>query len=207
MSRPRWEQAGDRALLRRVDGALAAGARRAGARLACRVGCTECCLGPFPITLLDARRLAEGLAALSARDPAAASAIRARAREARRVLRRGFPGDGETGRLAEDEDARERFFARHGSRPCPALDPVAGACQLYDARPLSCRTYGPPVRIGREDLPPCRLCFVGAARSEVEGCRVTIDADRLEDHLLRRLDRAGLRVGAETVVAYALPDR
>jgi hypothetical protein len=63
------------------------------------------------------------------------------------------------------------------------------------------------VRIGREDLPPCRLCFVGAARSEVEGCRVTIDADRREDHLLRRLDRAGLRVGAETVVAYALPDR
>jgi hypothetical protein len=36
---------------------------------------------------------------------------------------------------------------------------------------------------------------------------VTIDADRREDHLLRRLDRAGLRVGAETVVAYALPDR
>src|SRR6185503_2437633 len=106
-------------------------------------GCTECCLGPFPITRLDARRLAEGLAELAGRDPEAAAAMRERARQARRALRRGFPGDGATGRLGEDEDARARFFARHGALPCPALDPKSGACGLYAARPLSCRTYGP----------------------------------------------------------------
>jgi Fe-S-cluster containining protein len=204
VNRPRWEQQGDRALLRRVDGALAAGARRAGDHLACRVGCTECCFGPFPITRLDARRLAAGLTDLATRDPQAAAAIRARAHEARRLLRREFPGDGEAGRLSEDEAARQRFFARHGALPCPALDPHSGACQLYAARPLSCRTYGPPLRIGRERLPPCRLCFTEASPREVESCRVDVDAEHLEDRLLKRLDRAGVRVGAETIVAYAL---
>jgi Fe-S-cluster containining protein len=206
MSRPRWEQRGDAALLRRVDGALAAGARRAGAHLACRVGCTECCIGPFPITALDARRLADGLATLAAGDPAAAEAIRARAREARRALRRGFPGDAATGRLGEDEDARERFFERYAALPCPALDPRTGACQLYAARPLTCRSYGPPVRIGREDLPPCRLCFVSAKPAEVDGCRVSVDPHGLEDRLLRQLDAAGVKVAAETLIAYALAE-
>jgi Fe-S-cluster containining protein len=204
MSRPRWEQRGDRALLRRVDEALAEGARRAGARLACRIGCTECCIGPFPITALDARRLGEGLAALAARDPQAAAGIRGRAEEARRAMRRGFPGDGAGGRLGEDEAARERFFARHEALPCPALDPGTGACLLYEARPLSCRSYGPPVRIGREDLPPCRLCFVDTEAGEVERCRVRVDPTGLEDRLLRKLDAAGVAVGPETLVAFAL---
>jgi Fe-S-cluster containining protein len=187
-----------------VDGALAAGARRAGARLACRVGCTECCIGPFPITWLDARRLAEGMAELARRAPARAAAVRDRARTSRRRLRPGFPGDPATGRLSEDEAARERFFERHGEEPCPALDPKSGACELYAARPLSCRSYGPPVRIASEDLPPCRLCFVGSSAREIGRCRVEIDPENLEDRLLRRLLREGEPAGAETVVAFAL---
>jgi hypothetical protein len=84
--------------------------------------------------------------------------------------------------------------------------PGTGACDLYEARPLSCRAYGPPVRIGPEDLPPCRLCFVGAARREITRCRVEIDGAGLEDRLLRRLLRAGAPAGAETVIAFALCD-
>ena len=202
--RHQWESRGDAELLRRVDGTLAAGARRAGPRLACRVGCTECCIGPFPITWLDARRLAEGLAELARLAPARAEAVRARAKASQRKLRRRFPGDPATGRLSEDEAARERFFERHASEPCPALDPESGACDLYAARPLSCRSYGPPVRIANEKLPPCRLCFVGASAREVERCRVEIDPEGLEDRLLRRLLRAGEPAGAETVVAFAL---
>jgi Fe-S-cluster containining protein len=202
--RPAWERRGDALLLRVLDAALADGARRAGSRLACRVGCTECCHGPFPITLLDARRLAEGLSALRERDPARAAAVERRARAATRALRRGFPGDPDTGRLNEDEAAREAFFARHEARPCPALEPATGACALHDARPLTCRTYGPPVRIGDEKLPPCRLCFVGATTREVERCRVTVDREGREDRLLRRLYRAGEPAAAETVVAFAL---
>ena len=54
---------GDAALTQIVDTALAEAARKSGAWLVCRPGCTECCMGPFPITQLDARRLREGLIA------------------------------------------------------------------------------------------------------------------------------------------------
>jgi Fe-S-cluster containining protein len=194
--RPAWEKRGDALLLRVLDAALSDGARRAGSRLACRVGCTECCHGPFPITLLDARRLAEGLSALRERDPARAAAVERRARAATRSLRRGFPGDPDTGRLNEDEAAREAFFSRHEARPCPALEPSTGACALHDFRPLTCRAYGPPVRIGDEKLPPCRLCFVGATTREVERCLVTVDREGREDRLLRRRNRRRVRARA-----------
>lgn len=204
--RPEWELLGDARLLREVDGALAEGARRSGTQLACRRGCTECCLGPFPITLLDARRLAEGLGQLRRSDPGRAAGVAKRARTAVRAMRRGYPGDPGTGRLSEDEAAREGFFDRHGARPCPALDPRSGSCELYEARPLTCRTYGPPVRIGGESLPPCRLCFQAASPRTIARCRVTIDPGDREDRLLRRLYRAGLPAAAETVVAFALAE-
>ena len=206
-SRPGWEARGDGRLLQRVDSALAQGVRRAGERLACKVGCTECCMGPFPITWLDARRLAAGLEALALDEPGRAARIRRRSRAAVRALGRGFPGDPGSGRLNEDEVARERFFDRHGADPCPALDPRRGACELYAWRPLTCRCYGLPVRLGRETLPPCRLCFVGASQREVGRCRVVLDAERMEDRLLRRLLREGEPAGAETVVAFALVGR
>jgi Fe-S-cluster containining protein len=205
--RPRWESLGDERLLRRVDAALEAGAARAGPHLVCRSGCTECCLGPFPIGWLDARRLAEALDALEAHDPRRARAIRSRARRARERMQRGFPGDPASGRLSQDEAARERFFDRHAALPCPALDPRSGACELYSARPLSCRSYGPPVRIGGEDLPPCRLCFVSASPAEIERGRVDVDPEQAEDRLLRRLHRAGEPGAVETLVAHALGRR
>jgi len=203
-SRPRWETRGDSELLHRVDAALATGARRAGGQLACRVGCTECCIGPFPITWLDARRLAAALEELAEREPSRAREIRDRARAAARRMTRGYPGDPASSRLGEDEVARERFFDRHGSLPCPALHPESGACELYEARPLTCRSYGPPVRIGEEDLPPCRLCFVDASAKEVERCRVEVDPEAEEDRLLRELHRVGRPGAVETVVAFAL---
>jgi Fe-S-cluster containining protein len=203
-ARPDWERRGDARLLRVLDAALADGARRAGDRLACRVGCTECCHGPFPITLLDARRLKEGLGELRGREPERAEAIEKRARADVRALRHRFPGDPGTGRLNEDEVAREAFFTRHEARPCPVLDPRTGACELYEARPLTCRAYGPPVRVAAESLPPCRLCFVGASSRTIARCRVSVDPGNLEDRLLRRLFRAGEPAAAETVVAFAL---
>lgn len=207
-TRPDWEKRADARLLRVVDSALAEGVRRSGDRLACRVGCTECCHGPFPITLLDARRMAQGLRELRGRDPDRAAKIEKRGRAAVRALRGGFPGDPDSGRLSEDETAREAFFERHRERPCPALDPRTGGCELYDSRPLTCRAYGPPVRVENENLPPCRLCFVGAAPRTIASCRVTVDGEGLEDRLLRRLFRAGEPAAAETLVAFALlPDR
>ena len=42
----------DRSLIQIVDAALAEAARKSGAWLVCRSGCTECCMGPFSITPL-----------------------------------------------------------------------------------------------------------------------------------------------------------
>ena len=192
----------DRTFLRVLDARLLEGTRRAGPDLACRVGCTECCHGPFPIDALDADRLRRGLRALQASDPPRAAAVVGRAQAAWAALRNGFPGTAGNGRLADDDAAREAFFDRHGAAPCPALDPSQGACDLYAHRPSSCRTYGLPVRIGREDLPPCRLCFQGASRERIESCRVVPDPDDAAAPLLREVeDRDG---AGETVVAHAL---
>jgi Fe-S-cluster containining protein len=185
---------GDARLVAAVDAA-----RRAGGRLACRIGCTECCVGPFPITVLDAVRLAAGLEAL---DPARAAALRERARRAADAMAGAFPGDAASGILSDDEAARDAFLAAHAALPCPALDPETGACELYAHRPLSCRTFGPPMRIEGEDLPPCRLCFVGASADEVEAARGRLDCHALEDPLERELEGAGR--GGETLVAFAV---
>jgi hypothetical protein len=59
-----FPRAKDRALIQIVDAALAEAARRSGEWLVCRPGCTQCCIGVFPINQLDALRLRRGLAEL-----------------------------------------------------------------------------------------------------------------------------------------------
>ncbi|HET9209998.1 MAG TPA: YkgJ family cysteine cluster protein [Thermoanaerobaculia bacterium] len=195
MSRPRPS---DRRLLQEMDEVMAEAARRAGSWLACRPGCAECCHGPFSINRLDARRLREGMVALMQTDPERAWAVVSRAREQLPILREDFPGDPETGVLADGGAAADPYFTRHGSLPCPALDPATGRCDLYAWRPLTCRTFGPPVRIGESALPPCRLCFQGAPAEMVEACRVEPDPHGLEDRLLAPLGEE------ETLIAFAL---
>lgn len=175
----RWVDAEDRRFLRTLDSALAEGARIAGGHLACRIGCTECCVGSFPITQLDARRLQQGWAVLREAEPARASAVLARA---------------------------ERVVAEHDVEgPCPALDPLTGACDLYFARPVTCRTFGLPVRIGGDNLPPCRLCFTSATASDVEAARVTIDPEGDEQAMLAAMEQSGT-TDESTTVAEALVD-
>lgn len=199
----------DRDLVDEVDAVLAKAARLAGSDLACKPGCSECCHGPFPINRLDAGRLREGLAELRKHNPARAEAIVERARRQTAIYHAGFPGDPDAGRLGGDEGVEDLFFERHAGVPCPVLDPATQTCDLYAHRPLSCRTYGPPVTFGGENLPPCRLCFTNATPARIEECRVTPDPMELERAILRRLRRdAG--DDRETIIAYAIletPDR
>jgi len=175
-------------------------ARAAGAWLACRPGCTECCIGPFPVTRLDAAWLRCGLARLRSSRPQAASRVLERARRAATTLREDFPGDAATGRLGDDEARLDVFLERHAALPCPVLDPATGRCELYDARPVACRVYGPPVRYASGDGDACRLCFVGADAATVERCRVAPDPEGLEETILARTPGGE----AETLVAFAL---
>ena len=66
-----------------------------------------------------------------------------------------------------------------------------------------CRTYGPPILIGAEPLPPCRLCFEGSAPEEIERCRVEPDPPGMEGAVLEGMsDLDG--EDRETVIAHAL---
>ena len=72
---------GDAQLVQILDAALADAARRSGDWLVCRPGCTQCCVGVFAVSQLDAQRLRAGMEELQATDPARATAVRNRARD------------------------------------------------------------------------------------------------------------------------------
>ena len=159
----------------------------------------QCCVGAFAINQLDVARLRHGLAELASGDPERAENIRQRCDDAVRRLAPDFPGDAASGILDESEDSARRFASFANDKPCPVLDPGTGRCELYEARPVTCRVFGPPVRMGDGNaLGHCELCFVGASKEVVAACEMAVP-NALEAGLV---DEIG--VGRETVVAYAL---
>ena len=195
--------AADDALVKEFDAEMANAAERAGSLFGCRAGRADCCRGLFPINLLDARRLQRGMKELAVRDPTRARAVRDRASRAVRRLARDFPGDPATGLFDGDERAEEDFCSRHGARRCPALDGPTGKCDVYEWRPLACRSMGPPVRLGGTDLDPCPYCFGPASPEELERCRAKPDPEGHENALLDALEARVNRRG-ETVIPFAL---
>jgi Fe-S-cluster containining protein len=191
--------AADLKLVHIVDAALADAARKSGDWLVCRKGCTQCCYGPFAISQLDAWRLHKGLAELDTSDPK-------RAQQAVKRLSAAFPGNPQTGILAEDEEAEAAFAEFANDEPCPALDPATGACDLYNARPMTCRTFGPPVRSGPEEgLAVCELCYHGATDEQIAACEMQPDPDNLEERLIADAEKQTGKHG-NTIVAFCLAD-
>jgi len=198
----RFPVSGDQKLTQIVDSALADAARRSGKWLACRPGCTQCCIGVFPINQLDALRLQRGLAKLASSAPERAAAIRERAQESIARLKPEFPGDASTGLLDEGEESARRFEDFGNDEPCPALDQQTGLCELYESRPMTCREFGPPVR-SEDGLGVCELCFQGATDQEIAAGEMIPDPDDLEGRLLRDLEkRSGRR--ENTIIAFCL---
>src|SRR5580700_8224568 len=197
-----YPPAKDQALIQIVDAALAEAARRSGEWLVCRPGCTQCCIGVFPINQLDALRLRRGLADLQRLSPERGERMRERAREAVARLTTNFPGDAVSGLLDEGDSAVERFSEFANDEPCPALDPETGNCELYESRPMTCRVFGPPVRT-EDGLGVCELCYHGASNEEIAVCEVTPDPDDLESVLLKKVeDETGVR--GDTIIAFCL---
>ena len=192
----------DSALIQIVDAALADAARRSGEWLVCRPGCTQCCVGVFAVNQLDALRLQHGLAELGKSDPLRAGRIRARARDSVRRLAASFPGDVQTGELDEGLEAEERFAEFGNDEVCPVLDPQTGLCELYDSRPMTCRTFGPPVR-SEGGLGVCELCFHGASDEEIAECEMVADPEDLEADLVRTVEKTRGPRG-QTIVAYCV---
>jgi Fe-S-cluster containining protein len=192
----------DAELVQIMDASLVEAARRAGAFLACRIGCTQCCHGAFAINALDAARLRSGMAELRATNPALATEIDHRARAWLEEHGADFPGNINSGALGVSPEDQARFEDFADDAACPALDPATGRCDVYAWRPMTCRVFGPPVRTtgedGAEGLGHCELCFIGATPEQVVACEMLIPQD-LEAQLLNEI---GSR--AETVVAFAL---
>jgi Fe-S-cluster containining protein len=195
--------AGDAGLVQIVDAATADAARRAGAWMKCAPGCTQCCIGVFAVSQLDAARLREGLEDLEQSDPARAATVRERARNAVMKMAAEFPGDPRTGIL--DEERGESFENFANEEPCPALDPATGLCDLYTARPITCRVFGLPLRTG-EGLGVCELCFVEATEAEIAACELETGTDALEAALAAEAE-ASTGVHGQTIVAWALAGR
>ncbi|MFN3325961.1 MAG: YkgJ family cysteine cluster protein [Bryobacteraceae bacterium] len=188
----------DRALLASLARSMAEAVRRSGAWIVCRPGCTQCCIGPFGITQLDALRLRSGMSALASADPERAELVRARAAAYIAAITPEYPGDPRTGALHDEERLPESMDAE----PCPALDPETGCCDLYEARPITCRAFGPVTKVGEDTFAACELCYEGATEEERIQCAVEVDPEGLECEILTRLDAAGL--AGLTIVAYAL---
>jgi Fe-S-cluster containining protein len=199
MDLPRLPEA-DTRLVQIVDAALADATQRSGRWLVCRPGCTQCCIGVFAISPLDALRLQHGLKELETRDPKRATRVRTRAQESVSHLTSDFPGDPKSGLL--NENAEEQFADFANNEPCPALDPVTGTCDLYAYRPITCRAFGPPIR-SEGGLGVCELCFQGATQTEIAACEMQVDPNDLESEILKELEDKNVPKG-DTMVAFAL---
>ena len=211
----------DAHLIQTVDAALADATRRAGSHLACRPGCTQCCYGAFAITPLDALRLRNAMHEMAIDQPARAAIIAERANRYLAEFGPSFPGSHETGILGTSEDDQTAFEEFANQAACPALDPETGLCDLYAARPMTCRVFGPPVRMNsapkaevqgdsepadEEGLAVCELCFTEATAEEIAAAEMTVPYEE-ERSLLDQLERMQPNSGnssSETIIAYCL---
>ena len=191
--------AGDRELVQIMDAALADATARSGLWLACRPGCNQCCTGVFRIGPLDAERLREGLRLLTQTNEENAALIQRRVRDSITRLTPDFPGDPITGILFEDEDSLEHFEDFADDEVCPVLNPITGTCDLYAHRPMTCRTFGPPVRTAEEGFGVCELCFVGAPEEAVAAAELHLPDSSFESALEEETGVTGT-----TIVAFAL---
>ena len=183
-----------------ADAALASASARSGPHLVCRPGCSQCCIGVFPIAHQDAARLRQGLAASTS---SRAQSIRARVAQSLTRLDPWFPGDRTTGILAEDYEQTILFEEFANDEPCPVLDPVTGTCDLYDHRPILCRTFGPPMRTEEGNLATCELCYIHATTEEIAACELDPAFPVLEEQSNAAYD-ATHNLHGQTLIAYAL---
>ena len=182
-----------------MNSGFAEAAERAGDRLVCKLGCTQCCHGAFVVNPLDALRLRAGMETLRATEPELAAEIAHRAGMWLVEHGSAFPGNVETGLLGNSPEERARFEYFADDAACPALDPATGRCDVYAWRPMTCRVFGPPVRVGDgTSLAHCELCFKGASESDVAACEMEVPFE-LEAELLDEISSKD-----ETVVAFTL---
>jgi Fe-S-cluster containining protein len=114
-----------------------------GDKIQCRKGCSQCCSQIFRITQTDAAIMKIHLNELP--------------RKTKEILKKKSEKYNlkiKNNNISPDEYITEPKI------PCPALDDT-GACMIYEARPIICRRFGPPVYDYKnpEKLFACELNF------------------------------------------------
>ena len=179
--------------------------QHSGPHLACRPGCAQCCHGVFEISALDAHRLRQ---ALESAEPDLKARITSRIQQARTHLAPFFPGDHQTGVLNPDPEAQELFEEWAHADPCPILDPATQTCDLYAARPILCRTFGPPIRNDPDDpaagLAICELCFTEATEEQILAAETDFAFRTLQASDETAYESAHPNSGP-TIIAFAFP--
>jgi Fe-S-cluster containining protein len=187
-----------------IDGVFADAAKRSGPHLLCRPGCTQCCIGAFAIGPADVLRLQTGFTALKLEDPDRAARIQQRATASWSRLASQFPGDASSGLLHTGQDGEPVPHFEHfaNDEPCPVLDPEHGTCDLYAARPQTCRLFGPPIAVDG-GFGVCDLCFQQATQQEIAEAAISAPPPELStalDHVATLADApSGL-----TIIAFML---
>ena len=110
--------------------------------LPCSRGCSHCCVGLFPVTILDRQEIQRGLHAIPSEQR---RAIEERAVRQARMIEASAPQLVRHPFIDEwpDRDT-DMLVERFRELPCPALE-ADGSCSLYEFRPLACRSMGIPV--------------------------------------------------------------
>ena len=164
----------------------------------CRVGCSQCCLGLFPVTRLDADLLHEGLAQLPVDKR---TLIQQRASAQVSALETAYPNLLASSALDGWSDGEiDHAVSRFDQDRCPALSDD-GLCSLYAYRPLTCRSMGIPTQAGQMVEGACRVqTFVPIVRLS--------ESLRAEEQELASLESAALTVhgtseGEEILLPYA----
>ncbi|OGR35955.1 MAG: hypothetical protein A2051_12480 [Desulfovibrionales bacterium GWA2_65_9] len=139
----------------------------------CEKGCSDCCHALFDLTLVEALFLN------------AAFSARFQGKDRTRILKRADEADRLVHRLKRDafravkdgQNAQEILLEMAKVRVrCPLLDDE-GLCEMYDARPVTCRIYGVPTAIGGE----AHTC--GKSGFEKGKAYPTVYLDRIQDRL------------------------
>ncbi|MBK9306759.1 MAG: YkgJ family cysteine cluster protein [Nitrospira sp.] len=169
--------------------------------LPCRQGCFSCCIGVFPVTILDRQEIQRGLASCASKDR---KRMQDNAREQVNQLSVIEP------RLVTSpfvdqwlDDEMDRLTTRFDSLPCPALEPD-GRCGLYEFRPLVCRSMGIPSDDG---LTVTGACAVQTSVPLIRLSKTLRDEESvlsgMEAQQLANLRRAFDVQGEELLLPYA----
>lgn len=122
--------------------------------LPCRQGCHRCCIGLFPVTLLDQQAIRQGLRSLTDKRR---QAIGQKAFHQTDMISAAAPQLTENPFIDDwsDEDI-DQLVEQYRDLPCPALQ-LDGSCGIYAFRPLACRSMGIPSDIDETVHGACEI--------------------------------------------------